>query len=222
MTFTVDVLRYGVQQVPGAQAFHQSDFDRWLTFDFHVFLLRDGDTVVLLDSGMDDPAPLNTAISAGLGDHACIHHLPSGGRVADLLAPHGLVPDDVDVVALTHLHDDHAGNVGLFPRARIAVGRRGWQAHLERRSSHPGLVAAPAFGTAAMTELDAAAASGRLLLVDDGQDVVPGLSARTIGDVWNLRCAVREHMLAWLRKEQPDALIRHRLEVEAANAKVVK
>ena len=46
------------------------------------------------------------------------------------------------------------------------------------------------------------------------------MSAETIGDLWNLRCAVREHMLAWLREEQPDALIRHRLEVEAANQRV--
>ena len=43
------------------------------------------------------------------------------------------------------------------------------------------------------------------------------MSAKTIGDLWNLRCAVREHMLDWLRREKPDALIRHRLEVEAAN-----
>ncbi len=43
------------------------------------------------------------------------------------------------------------------------------------------------------------------------------MSATTIGDLWTLRCAVREHMLAWLRANQPQALIRHRLEVEAAN-----
>lgn len=45
------------------------------------------------------------------------------------------------------------------------------------------------------------------------------MSARTIPDLFNLRCAVREHMIAWLRKEHPQALIRHRLEVEAANAR---
>ncbi|MEZ5681334.1 MAG: mechanosensitive ion channel [Erythrobacter sp.] len=48
------------------------------------------------------------------------------------------------------------------------------------------------------------------------------MSAETIGDLWTLRCAVREHMLAWLRKEQPGALIRHRLEVEAANQRAKK
>lgn len=45
------------------------------------------------------------------------------------------------------------------------------------------------------------------------------MSADTIGDLWTLRCDVREHMLEWLRAEQPDALIRHRLEVDAANAR---
>lgn len=48
------------------------------------------------------------------------------------------------------------------------------------------------------------------------------VSAATIADLWTLRCEVREHMLTWLRVNQPDALIRHRLEVEAANAKVRK
>ncbi|WP_375291212.1 mechanosensitive ion channel family protein [Qipengyuania sp.] len=46
------------------------------------------------------------------------------------------------------------------------------------------------------------------------------VSAATIGDLWTLRCAVREHMLDWLRREMPGALIRHRLEVESANARV--
>lgn len=45
------------------------------------------------------------------------------------------------------------------------------------------------------------------------------VSAATIGDLWTLRCAVREHMLDWLRVNMPDALIRHRLGVEEANAR---
>ena len=45
------------------------------------------------------------------------------------------------------------------------------------------------------------------------------MSAGTIGDLWTLRCEVREHMLHWLQNNMPGALIRHRLEVEAANAR---
>lgn len=46
------------------------------------------------------------------------------------------------------------------------------------------------------------------------------VSAATIGDLFALRCALREHMIGWLREEMPDTLIRHRLEVEGANEKV--
>lgn len=46
------------------------------------------------------------------------------------------------------------------------------------------------------------------------------MSSETIGDLWTLRCDVREHMLGWLKENQPEALIRHRLEVEAANQRV--
>ncbi|QYU68990.1 mechanosensitive ion channel [Leptolyngbya sp. 15MV] len=46
------------------------------------------------------------------------------------------------------------------------------------------------------------------------------MSARTIGDLFDLRCAVREHMIEWLRSEMPEALIRQRIEIEpAAGAK---
>lgn len=37
------------------------------------------------------------------------------------------------------------------------------------------------------------------------------VSAATIGDLWTLRTKLREHMIDWLRREMPDALIRHRL-----------
>ena len=45
------------------------------------------------------------------------------------------------------------------------------------------------------------------------------MSADTIGDLFNLRCAVREHMIAWLNLTQPEALIRHRLEVPGGHPK---
>lgn len=45
------------------------------------------------------------------------------------------------------------------------------------------------------------------------------VSSGTIGDLWKLRCALREHMLKWLREQQPDALIRHRLEVPNGHPK---
>lgn len=43
------------------------------------------------------------------------------------------------------------------------------------------------------------------------------VSSATIPDLFTLRCEVREHMIDWLRANQPEALIRHRLEVADAN-----
>ena len=45
------------------------------------------------------------------------------------------------------------------------------------------------------------------------------VSSATIGDLFALRCAVREHMLEWLRENQPQALIRHRLELPGGHPK---
>ncbi len=41
------------------------------------------------------------------------------------------------------------------------------------------------------------------------------VSANTAPDSWDLRCEVRERLLAWLRREQPEALPRLRAEVDA-------
>ncbi|WP_284123678.1 mechanosensitive ion channel family protein [Parerythrobacter aestuarii] len=45
------------------------------------------------------------------------------------------------------------------------------------------------------------------------------MSSKTIGDLFQLRCDVREHMLEWLRANQPNALIRHRLELPGGHPK---
>lgn len=40
------------------------------------------------------------------------------------LAALGIAAEDVGTVVLTHLHYDHVGNIGLFPRARIVLARQ--------------------------------------------------------------------------------------------------
>lgn len=70
---------------------------------------------------------------------------------------------------------------------------------------------------AAQSEWDRRSAS--LLMTEARPDSVElrlSVSAATIGDLWTLRCKLREHMIDWLRREVPDALIRHRLAIEPA------
>ena len=48
----------------------------------------------------------------------------------EILAKIGFAPEDVEIVILTHLHFDHAGNLDCFPNAAFHVQRReyeGWK-----------------------------------------------------------------------------------------------
>ncbi len=62
-----------------------------------VTLLRDGDTVVVVDPGM----------------------VADRGRILDPLGPLGLTPADVTDVVFSHHHPDHTLNAALFPHARF-------------------------------------------------------------------------------------------------------
>jgi glyoxylase-like metal-dependent hydrolase (beta-lactamase superfamily II) len=68
------------------------------------FLIRTRSVIVLVDLG-----------------------LGSGGTLLENLAAEGVTPGDVDLVVFTHLHRDHVGWTGAFPRARYLVERREWE-----------------------------------------------------------------------------------------------
>lgn len=36
----------------------------------------------------------------------------------------GIVPEKIDYVIMSHLHNDHAGNIGMFPNAQVVVQRQ--------------------------------------------------------------------------------------------------
>jgi glyoxylase-like metal-dependent hydrolase (beta-lactamase superfamily II) len=62
-----------------------------------VALLRDGDAVTVWDPGM----------------------VPAQRVILEPLRRHGVEPDAVTDVVLSHHHPDHTMNVGLFPKARV-------------------------------------------------------------------------------------------------------
>lgn len=62
-----------------------------------VSLVRDGDTVIVIDPGM----------------------VADRRQILDPLTAHGLSPDQVTDVVLSHHHPDHTLNAALFPNARV-------------------------------------------------------------------------------------------------------
>lgn len=62
-----------------------------------VSLIRDGDLVAVVDPGM----------------------VPSRAAILDPLTAHGVAPEEVTDVIISHHHPDHTINIALFPDVRI-------------------------------------------------------------------------------------------------------
>lgn len=123
------------------------------------------------------PGQPNVLIDTGLGpiDFEGAGRLVGGGLV-QALAALGVRPESVDVVALTHLHADHSGNVGdiataapTFPNAQVIVGAGDWDYFIRQQASPVPLGEHIA---SALVELDR---RGQIVRLDGDADVAPGV-----------------------------------------------
>lgn len=122
------------------------------------FLLRSGETTVLIDAGLGD-------VDVGWG---------RGGELPTALAAAGASREDIDIVVCSHLHVDHIGwlSVGdapYFPNAVVRYGAADWQQFVADADSDD----------RSRQIMEALAAAGRLEpLEGDMVRVAPGLTAR--------------------------------------------
>ncbi|GAA4611757.1 MBL fold metallo-hydrolase [Saccharopolyspora hordei] len=122
-------------------------------------LVERGSRALLVDAGFgpssrpDDPA--NPAVGA-----------TRGGALLEDLAALGRSPEDVEAVAITHLHTDHIGWVheGVFTTARVLVAEPEWQRRDQRAAD--------------VTDAVLAGLEAQLDTVRDGQEVFPGVRVR--------------------------------------------
>ena len=106
--FEIHSLRVGELYLPHG--------DRIMRDPVHCWLVTDGKTRILVDSGMPDMPEVRRSLNVG----------GIGGGHASLIAAlalHGLAPKDIEFVIPTHLHFDHGCNLDLFPDACVVVQR---------------------------------------------------------------------------------------------------
>ena len=120
MTYRIRPLLLGEAEVPNILDVFWSlstDRDR-SSVPILGFLILDAPTgPIVVDCGMRDP---RRAIDIHrLGPHSC----SADQSLAAQLAVHGVKPEEVKTLVLTHLHYDHAGNCAQLPNARIIVQR---------------------------------------------------------------------------------------------------
>ncbi len=127
-------------------------------------------------------------IDAGCGDKmdakmADIYGLDRSYHLDHALAEAGLTADDIDIVVASHLHFDHVGGftrrtddgrlVPRFPRARYVAHRQEWD-----DATHPHERNRASYLQDNFVPLQAA---GVLTLVDDGAEIMPGVTYRRSG-----------------------------------------
>ncbi len=131
------------------------------------YLIQTADgTNVLIDSGLPHGRPaargegVEEAQVDSLGRGLVIAH---GTDVIGQLAAIGVRPADIDLLICTHYDDDHAGNIGAFPNARLIVQRR---QHDAARAGDPRF---------ARTRPQWDQPAARYWVVDGDTEVLPGI-----------------------------------------------
>jgi N-acyl homoserine lactone hydrolase len=91
------------------------------TLSVPCFLIEHGDQKLLFDLGLPDSMAGTPLVVPGQALHV-------ERTLAAQLDELGIAPDDIDLIAVSHGHLDHAGNVNMFPNATLIVQQAEWNA----------------------------------------------------------------------------------------------
>jgi N-acyl homoserine lactone hydrolase len=83
--------------------------------------------VILIDTGLHPSVARDPRDNLGRfsGRH---YRVDAGKDLVSQLRERNLTPSDVDVVILTHLHEDHASGIETFPEAQFVLSATEWDA----------------------------------------------------------------------------------------------
>lgn len=118
MTWTVHTLDLGQVELNQRRMIPNGEQPGVVRVPVQGWLLTQGDTRVVIDTGFREPDILRR-----LGDNAAGIEEPHQ-RLVRQLALHGVEPAQVSFVLHTHLHIDHAGQTDSFPMSTVVVVNR--------------------------------------------------------------------------------------------------
>jgi N-acyl homoserine lactone hydrolase len=135
----------------------------WVDIPVYAYLVDTGSSLVLFDTGCSPALRQDPAAILGEDARVLVPRLSPADDIRAALGRVGVQPSDVDVVALSHLHFDHAGGNQAFPAAEFWIQEAEWRAASapEARSHYPDPAWRPA--------------SSRLRLIHGDVEIRPGL-----------------------------------------------
>ena len=134
--------------------------------DYFIWVLRQGDRVILVDTGYD-------------AEEAKRRNRPIRSDPREALTPLGISAEDIDTVIVTHLHYDHAGGLALFPNATLHLQAAEMAYATGPCMCHKTL--RDPFTAGHIGEAIQRLYSGRVVFYKGAGEVAPGVEVRCIG-----------------------------------------
>jgi glyoxylase-like metal-dependent hydrolase (beta-lactamase superfamily II) len=179
--FRLHALPAGTLPTPAWATVFGTNDTTLIDLGFYVWIITDGDTVGLVDTGLPlDPTEADAVSDANRAfDQAS--HFRDVRCLPELLADAGLRGADVDFVAITQTVTYHTGGIDamLMPRAHFYVPFAGVREMLVDQPGHPATQFY--FTERSWTALRQLAVESRLHCVDRPTEIVPGIVFETTG-----------------------------------------
>jgi glyoxylase-like metal-dependent hydrolase (beta-lactamase superfamily II) len=170
MAWEVLAIRYGTRIAHKSETYLNyhvyGEPDEAVDMDYFCWLLRGDGRTVLVDTGFGAEA------GARRGRTRLVDPL-------DALRGLGVEPGQVDQVVVSHAHYDHIGNLHRFPSAEVVIARAEyefWTGPYAGRTQF-----AHSCEAAELAHLAEIAGQGRLRLVRDELDLLPGVGLTVVG-----------------------------------------
>ncbi|MFQ5911873.1 MAG: N-acyl homoserine lactonase family protein [Nitrospinota bacterium] len=179
MAYQVRIIHFGQQGFPGPAVYFMRRFGEIVSIPFFFWLVQGEGITLLVDVGAsaEQANEQNRETVERFGGQ-CAWRIPPEKEPAAQLAALGISPEDVQTIILTHLHADHSLNVSAFPKARLVMARRAWEAVTV--PAHPALISPGVFPTEVLNLLQRELHK-RFRLVEDGEEVAPGIRCYRLG-----------------------------------------
>jgi glyoxylase-like metal-dependent hydrolase (beta-lactamase superfamily II) len=167
-TYELFAVKYGEFSRPAAQnfSFAVDVHEGTMALDYYVWVARSPERTFIIDTGFDEATARRRSRS--------ILRNPREGMAAI-----GVDSGQVEDVIVTHMHHDHAGNLGIFPRARFHLQDREMAYATGRHMCHDRLQWP--FDLENTLDMVRQVYAGRVAFHAGDAEIAPGISVHLVG-----------------------------------------